>query len=194
MKLQQRESQERTTTRAGVAKHRVTNQAKEARAHNATAGVDIMELRARVDDQLNRLSAMLMKTMNATETERRGAGAGDDAKSAVVTELLQKRIAILGQLAAGLVIIDSDSVPATGAGYGSTVTGEELFSGRRHEYTLMLGSLIDIEAGQVSLASPIGQALFGREIGDVVEIELPHHRLRLRIVSITTVSDFLRGK
>jgi transcription elongation factor GreA len=158
---------------------------------HSTAQVDIVQLRARVDEQLNRLSSELMRHLNDSDAEPSPGDGGHEAGTVAATGLLQQRIAVLGQLAAGLVVIDSDSVPARAAGYGSRVIGEELFSGRRHEYVLMLGSLIDIEAGQVSLASPIGQALFGRDVGDVVEIELPHHRLRLRIVGIATVTDFL---
>jgi transcription elongation factor GreA len=107
------------------------------------------------------------------------------------TEALQQRIKLLGQLAAGLALIEVDGIPSRGAGYGSLVMGVELFSGRQHEYTLMLGALVDIDAGQVSLASPVGQALFGREVGDLVEIELPYRKLRLRIVRIMTINDLL---
>ena len=186
----QRNAHERTTRRRESVKYPLGRDVTRPPEHKGPAGVASLELRARIDDQLNRLSEMLFKTMKASETGHGADGIGNVAGS-VVAALLQKRIAFLGQLATGLVLIDSDSVPARGAGYGSTVIGEELFSGRRHEYTLMVGSLIDIDAGQVSLASPIGQALFGCEIGDVVEIEVPHQRFRLRILSVTTIDDVL---
>ena len=176
--------QERTTTRPGVGNERV-----EARGANLTT--DVAGLRTRVDEQLNRLADTLMNVPGGPHNRHRVGLASHTRKPDAAVAWLQARIAMLGQLAAGLAVIGSDAIPLTGAGYGSSVIGEEIFSGRRHEYTLMLGSLVDIDAGQVSLASPIGQALFGREIGAVVEIELPHRRLRLRIVSVTTINDML---
>ncbi|MGQ0562664.1 MAG: GreA/GreB family elongation factor, partial [Gemmatimonadota bacterium] len=54
-----------------------------------------------------------------------------------------------------------------------------------------VGSLVDIDAGQVSLASPIGQALLGREAGDVVTVHTPERERRFEIINVTTIREFL---
>jgi transcription elongation GreA/GreB family factor len=146
--------------------------------------VDVTELRNRISRELDRLSSSLM-TMMRDDSDMPSENPSDNGAA------LQERIALLGQLAAGLAVVDTSAIPAAGAGYGSTVAGEELFSRRRHEYTLMEGSLVNIDAGQVSLGSPIGQALIGCVPGSVVEITLPHRRLRMRILEVTTILDLL---
>ena len=146
--------------------------------------MDVTELRNRISRELDKLSSSLM-TMMRDNSEVPSENSSD------TVSMLQERIAMLGQLAAGLAFVDASAIPAAGAGYGSTVVGEELFSRRRHEYTLMEGSLVNIEAGQVSLGSPIGHALIGCVPGSMVEIELPHRRLRLRILEVATITDVL---
>jgi transcription elongation GreA/GreB family factor len=56
-------------------------------------------------------------------------------------------------------------------------------------FTLMAGSLLDIDAGQVSLASPIGQALLGSRTGDVISVQTPHRLRRLRVRQVRTLHD-----
>ena len=43
---------------------------------------------------------------------------------------------------------------------------------------------MDLEAGKISLKSPIGSALMGRKAGETVEVNVPSGTLRLRIDSI----------
>jgi transcription elongation GreA/GreB family factor len=143
-----------------------------------TRNLDITEIRARVGELLNRLSTRLIRDMTASDP--------------ATHELpLQQAIARLGQIAAGLAIVDEECLPANGAGYASTVTVRDLDSGQKNEYVLMVGSLVDIEANQVSLASPIGQALLGRSPGERTSFSAPTRRVRLQILSVTTLAEFL---
>lgn len=145
---------------------------------NTAAYPDIEELRARTSDALNQMSARLMTRVELQDDE---------------TQQLQKAVGRLGQLAAGLAIVDHDSLPAQGAGYGSTVVVENMKTGAREQYTLMVGTLVDIDAQQVSLASPIGQALLGRTPGEEVLIDTPQRPVWLRVVAVTTLLDILEG-
>ena len=131
--------------------------------------LDIAEARAALADALNQASARL----------------GSDPTD----QDLQSRVARLGQLMAGLSIIDPEHLPASGAGYGSSVVVQDSSSGAREEYSLMAGPLVDIGAGQVSLASPIGQALLGCEAGDTILIATPSTERRLQVVSMTTLME-----
>lgn len=140
--------------------------------------MDIEEIRIRVSDALNRASARLMERVDADEAD---------------TQQLQHYIARLGQLAAGLAFVDRDSLPSSGAGYGSTVVLKNLKTAVRETYTLMVGTLVDLDAQQVSLASPIGQSLLGRRVGDEVLIATPQRRAWLRVVAVTTLLDILEG-
>jgi transcription elongation factor GreA len=71
------------------------------------------------------------------------------------------------------------------------VVVEDVDRAVRETYTLMTGALLDIDAGQVSLASPIGQALLGVDAGAVVTVQAPQRRRTLRVLSVCTLRDRL---
>jgi transcription elongation factor GreA len=48
---------------------------------------------------------------------------------------------------------------------------------------------MNLEAGKISLKSPIGAALMGRKVGEIVEAKVPAGTLRLKIESITLPLD-----
>ena len=129
--------------------------------------IDLVELRTQVGDLLNRLAA---------------DPASDDVKV---------RIAFLGQIAAGLAIVDPEVLPADGAGFGSKVTVRNVKTGATDEYTLMVGSLVDIDANQVSLASPIGQALLGKQAGEQTTFATPTGAVTLEVLAVQTLVDQL---
>jgi transcription elongation GreA/GreB family factor len=137
------------------------------------------DLRERVEEALERLSRLLLEH----------AGAPGSAAGAEV-ERLRELARFLGQVVAGWPNVPAEALPAEGAGFGSTVTVLDE-RGERTSYTLMTGALVDIDAGQVSLASPIGHALIGAQPGDVVEVELPQRRRRFRVVAVRTLQDRL---
>lgn len=97
----------------------------------------------------------------------------------------------LGQIAAGLAVVDPESLPGQGAGYGSRVTVRDVATGETDEYTLMVGTLVDIDANQVSLASPIGLALLGKVAGDEITVTTPQKKARLVVTRVITLMQLL---
>lgn len=73
-----------------------------------------------------------------------------------------------------------------GASSGATLSVLDLDTGEEAKYTLMSGERVDIDAGHVSLDSPVGQALFGATVGAVVTVETPQRTRRLRVLAVTT--------
>jgi transcription elongation GreA/GreB family factor len=53
----------------------------------------------------------------------------------------------------------------------------------------VLSEMIDVDAGHISLQSPLGQALRDTSVGDEVKLRLPHIVRKLRVVSMVTVHD-----
>ncbi len=149
--------------------------------------LDLHALRARVGDLLNQLGASLMRRVS-----RNGSGvAAESAPTDAATAALQKRVSRLGQIAAGLAVVDPECLPAHGAGYGSVVTVQDVSTRETDEYMLMVGSLVDIDANQVSLASPIGQALLGKVAGDEITVTTPQKRTRLLVKRVVTLLKLL---
>ena len=53
------------------------------------------------------------------------------------------------------------------------------------KYKIVSPHEIDLEAGKISLKSPIGAALMNKKVGEIAEVRVPSGTLRLRIESIT---------
>jgi transcription elongation GreA/GreB family factor len=100
-------------------------------------------------------------------------------------------LALLEQLIVGVQGPQAALVHDAAAGFGSEVTVEDLDTGERAVHRLMSGEAMDLDAGHVSTDSPLGTALLGRSVGDVVEVETPRGRRRLRVVGVQTLSAFL---
>ena len=52
-------------------------------------------------------------------------------------------------------------------------------------YKLVAQNEADIKKGLISVDSPIGKGLLGKEVGDVAEIQVPSGIMKFDVVSIT---------
>jgi transcription elongation GreA/GreB family factor len=104
---------------------------------------------------------------------------------------LQEAMRFIDQVAASWHDVSEDALPARGAGFGSAVQVEDMDLGGRETLTLMAGPLLDFDAGQVSLGSPMGHALLGCDANDVVTVRTPQRVRTLRVVAVRTLRDRL---
>lgn len=97
--------------------------------------------------------------------------------------LLDARIATLEAMLAQASVVEDRARPGV-VSVGSVVTVDEVDNGAGARYRLV-GSH-EVEApGDVSIGSPVGQALLGRRASETVAVDLPDGRARrLRIVSV----------
>jgi transcription elongation GreA/GreB family factor len=72
-------------------------------------------------------------------------------------------------------------------GLGSRVTVLDLDTHDTDEYTVVLAEMMDIDAGHISLASPLGRALSDKKVGEEVSLRLPTATRRLRVTKLVTV-------
>jgi transcription elongation factor GreA len=93
---------------------------------------------------------------------------------------LHQRLNQLGQLA-------NTEAPMDRVGLGSRVTVLDLDTNDTDTYMVVLAEMMDIDAGHISLASPLGRALGGKKTGEEVSLRLPTGARRLRIVDLVTV-------
>jgi transcription elongation factor GreA len=98
---------------------------------------------------------------------------------------LERRIAVLeGQVAAAQIVEPAkDGV----AGIGSCVRVRDR-AGEFAEYELVGVIEPNVGNGRVSVAAPVGRALFGRKAGETVEVKAPKGRIALEILSVQSVS------
>ncbi len=88
-------------------------------------------------------------------------------------EFVRARIEHLSQRMSELAKIDVKAMPIDRVGFGSRVTLRDLDQKEELTFTLVAGDFMDLEAGHVSMASPIGKGLLGSREGESVTIQLP---------------------
>ncbi len=67
----------------------------------------------------------------------------------------------------------------------STVKIKNVNNGMEKTYTLVSESEADLAAGKISVESPIGKGLLGKEVGDIAEIQVPAGIVKFEILEIT---------
>lgn len=82
-------------------------------------------------------------------------------------------------------MIDPDALPKDRVCLLSRVEFTNLSTDTRMKFEIVSPHEMNLEAGKISLKSPIGAALMGRKVGETVEADTPSGKLRLRIESIT---------
>lgn len=149
------------------------------------------EIRERLEAEIERLTREL--NVELPEQISRAVELGDlkensEYKSALERQgFVQARLGHLTQRVAELSRIDVKSMPVDRVGFGSKVTVRDLDADEEMTFTLVAGDLMDLDGGQVSIASPIGTGLRGAREGEEVEIALPVGARRYRVVELVTL-------
>ena len=95
------------------------------------------------------------------------------------------RIRFLQKILEHSRVIDPDALPKDRVCLLSRVEFTNLATNTRMTFEIVSPHEMDLEAGKISLQSPIGAALMGKKVGDIAEAQVPSGTLRLRIDSIT---------
>ena len=82
-------------------------------------------------------------------------------------------------------VIDTKLLPKDQVSLLSRVRFTNLNTGTTTTYTIVNPHEMNLEAGKISLKSPLGQALMGKKVGDIAEVHAPAGTLRLRIEEIS---------
>ncbi len=158
----------------------------------------IQEMREKLGKEIEELSHELAVTIPqaiATAVEMGDLRENSEYKSALERQqFVQARLGQLHQRLNQLTQLAGTEAPTDRVGLGSKVTVEDITSGEREEYTLVLAEMMDIDAGHISLASPLGRALKDQHVGDEVELQLPTMRRKLRVVELLTVHQMTAGE
>ena len=93
---------------------------------------------------------------------------------------IQKRLADLSR-------IEVNDIPRDRVGLGSEVAVENMEDGMEITYTLVIPELADGNKFHVSIASPVGQGLMNRKVGDITTITIPRGTLEYEVRRIVTI-------
>ena len=134
----------------------------------------IYEVYPKVTDDLAEASAQGDRSDNAGYREARRI----QAKTI-------SRIRFLQKILEHSRVIDTDILPKDRVCLLSRVEFTNLATNTRMTFEIVSPHEMDLEAGKISLKSPIGAALMGKKVGEIAEAQVPAGTLRLRIESIT---------
>ncbi len=134
----------------------------------------INEVYPKVTDDLAEASAQGDRSDNAGYREARR----NQAKTI-------SRIRFLQKILEHSRVIDTGALPKDRVCLLSRVEFTNLATNTRMTFQIVSPHEMDLEAGRISLKSPIGAALMGKKVGDIAEAQVPSGILRLRIDSIT---------
>ena len=95
------------------------------------------------------------------------------------------RIRFLQKVLENARVIETDFLPKDRVCLLSRVEFTNLSTNARMTFQIVSPHEMDLEAGKISLKSPIGAALMGKKAGETTEVQVPSGTLRLRIESIT---------
>ena len=95
------------------------------------------------------------------------------------------RIRFLQKILDNSRVIDTGVLPKDKVSLLSRVEFTNLATNTRMTFQIVSPHEMDLEAGKISLKSPIGAALMGKRVGEIAEAQIPSGTLRLRIENIT---------
>ncbi len=99
--------------------------------------------------------------------------------------LLEAKIAKMANTVSYARILDESQIDSSKAYILSTVKVKNTKNGMEQVYTLVSAQEADFATGKISVKSPIGEGLLGKEVGDEVNIEVPAGKVTLQIMEIS---------
>lgn len=153
------------------------------------------EIRDRIEEEIEQLTYEL--NVELPDRISKAVELGDlrenaEYKSALERQqFVQVRIEHLQKRAAELSQIDVEAMPLDRVGFGSKVKVRDLDRDEEEEFTIVAGDFMDLDAGHISLASPLGRGLLGARVDETVSIALPRGERKFEIMELTTLPQQL---
>jgi transcription elongation factor GreA len=153
----------------------------------------IEELKRKLGEEVERLQHELNVTLPAEI--RKAVEHGDlrensEYKAALERQqFVQARLGQLHSRLSKLSSIDTAQIPPDRVGLGSRVVVQDEKSKEKEVYHLVFGDAVEFQEGHVTMSSPIGRALLGKQVGETIILKLPAATRRLKLVELQTIHD-----
>ena len=99
------------------------------------------------------------------------------------------RLNQLKQRMAEMSMVDFSKIPHDRVGLGSRVVLLDVKKDEEITYNLVTSEETNAASGRISTNSPIGRGLLGKEVGDVVKIQIPGGLKEFEILKFTTIHE-----
>ncbi len=145
----------------------------------------------KLTDELNQLKDIERPKASNDIAEARDKGdLSENAEYDAAKEaqgMLEMRISKLEEFASSARIIDESQLDDSKALIHSTVKIKNQINGMEMVYKLVAQSESDLASGKISVDSPIGKGLLGKEVGDVAEVEAPNGIIKFDVLEVSRI-------
>lgn len=84
-------------------------------------------------------------------------------------------------------VIDPSKINQSKVAFGATVKVLDVEADNEYEFTLVGPEEADVKKGKISISSPVGRALLGKEVGDIAIVKAPSRTIEYEILEINFV-------
>lgn len=99
--------------------------------------------------------------------------------------MLEARINFIESRMPQFNVIDLATMGGEKVVFGATVELEDMDTEETKTYTLLGPDEADLSHGSISVLSPVGRALLGKEVGDEVVVNAPRGRIEYEVIDIS---------
>ena len=153
----------------------------------------MIDIRKKLQDELNQIERELRVDLPKEILRAREHGdlrENAEYKSAKERQaFLEGKKAQLQQRLAALSLINLEKIPHDRIAYGSKVLLYEYEVEKETEYRLVSAEESDLAKGLISITSPIGRSLLGRQVGDEVQIVTPAGKRVYEVRNLVTIHE-----
>src|SRR5512142_1656686 len=134
-------------------------------------------IKQKLADEVGRLNHELSVTL--PDALKRALANGDlrengDYHAALERQaFVQARLSHLRSRLAKLSQVDLTKIPTDRVGLGSRVVVQDTTTREKESYALVIPDAMEFDGEQISVASPLGKGLLGKQGGDVAIVQLP---------------------
>lgn len=142
--------------------------------------------------ELDELKAKREETAEKLKTAR---GFGDLSENSEYDEakneqgLMEARILEIEAILANAQIIEDDEISTDKVGIGTSVRMLDVEMNEEMEFKIVSVKEADISKNKMSDESPIGKAINGHKVGEVVDVETPSGVIQFKILEIRKAED-----
>jgi transcription elongation factor GreA len=100
--------------------------------------------------------------------------------------LLEAKIAAMEGSMSTIRILDESSIDTSKVSILTKVTLTNLNTKKQVTYQIVSEQEADLKAGKISVTSPIGRGILGKQVGETAEVVAPAGTMKFKIENITT--------
>lgn len=143
---------------------------------------------ARLQEELDRLKKVeRAKNIQDIAEARAHGDLSENAEYHAAKEkqsFIEGRIKELEAKLSSAIVVSSAHQDRERVTFGATVTLRNKLTGEEKVYTIVGQEEVDLKRNRISVASPVGKALVGRKVGEIVLIRIPAGEIEYEVCNI----------